>query len=80
MELAQDCDQWLVWYQNAEHSGSVTVNKQTDIGEIGILFPIYISDIRDRGSTVVKVLCYNQKVDGSIPAGASGFFIDIKSF
>ena len=29
----------------------------------------------DRGSTVVKVLCYK-----SIPAGVSGFFIDIKSF
>jgi len=28
---------------------------------------------RDRGSTVVKVA-------GSIPAGVSGFFIDIKSF
>ena len=48
----------------------------------------------DRGSTVVKVLCYsgtavaqwlrccatNRKVAGSIPAGVSGFFIDIKSF
>ena len=32
----------------------------------------------DRGSTVVKVLCY--KVAGSIPADVSGFFIDIKSF
>jgi len=31
----------------------------------------------DRGSTVVKVLCYKA---GSIPAGVSGFFIDIKSF
>ena len=48
----------------------------------------------DRGSTVVKVLCYrgtagaqwlrccatNPKVDGSIPASVIGFFIDIKSF
>ena len=34
----------------------------------------------DRGGTVVKVLCYNRKVAGSIPAGVSGFFIDIKSF
>ena len=48
----------------------------------------------DRGSSVVKVLCYrgtavaqwlrccatNQKVAGSIPVGASEFFIDIKSF
>jgi len=33
----------------------------------------------DRGSTVVKVLCY-KPVAGSIPAGVSGFFIDIKSF
>ena len=30
-----------------------------------------------RGSTMVKVLCYKA---GSIPAGVSGFFIDIKSF
>ena len=48
----------------------------------------------DRGSTVVKVLCYivtavaqwlrccatNRKVAGSIPAAVSGFFIDIKPF
>ena len=34
----------------------------------------------DRGSTVVKVLCYNSEVAGSLPAGVSGFFIDIKSF
>ena len=34
----------------------------------------------DRGSTVVKVLCYNSEFAGSIPAGVSGFFIDIKSF
>jgi len=34
----------------------------------------------DRGSTVVKVLSSNRKVAGSIPAGSSGFFIDIKSF
>jgi hypothetical protein len=48
----------------------------------------------DRGSTLVKVLCYsgtavahwlrccatNRKVVGSIPAGVNGFFIDIKSF
>jgi len=34
----------------------------------------------DRGGTVVKVLCYNRKVAGSIPAGVSGFFVDIKSF
>ena len=32
----------------------------------------------DHGSTVVKVLCY--KSEGSIPAGVSGYFIDIKSF
>ena len=32
----------------------------------------------DRGNTVVKVLCY--KAAGSIPAGVSEFFIDIKSF
>ena len=28
----------------------------------------------DRGSTVVKVLCYNRKVVVSIPAGVSGIF------
>ena len=32
----------------------------------------------DRGSTVVKVLCY--KLEGSIPDGVMEFFIDIKSF
>ena len=37
-------------------------------------------DVGDRGSTVVKVLCYKSKVAVSIPAGVSGFFIDIKSF
>jgi hypothetical protein len=31
----------------------------------------------DRGSTVVKVLRYNQKVAGSIPDGVMEFFIDI---
>jgi hypothetical protein len=41
----------------------------------------YIRTCRDRGSTVVKVLCYtNRKVAGSIPTGVNGFFIDIKSF
>ena len=34
----------------------------------------------DRGGTAVKVLCYERKVAGSIPAGVIGFFIDIKSF
>jgi len=35
----------------------------------------------DRGSSVVKVLCYKSEGRfGSIPAGVSGFFIDIKSF
>ena len=29
---------------------------------------------------MVKVLATNRKVAGSIPAGVSGFFIDIKSF
>jgi len=29
---------------------------------------------------VVKVLCYKSNVAGSIPAGVSAFFIDIKSF
>jgi len=28
----------------------------------------------DRGSTVVKVLCYKRKVDGSIPDGVIGIF------
>jgi hypothetical protein len=31
----------------------------------------------DRGSTVVKLLATNQKADGSIPDGATEFFIDI---
>ena len=34
---------------------------------------------RNRGSTVVKVLCTNRKVAGSIPAGGSGFFIGVDS-
>ena len=34
----------------------------------------------DRGSTVVKGCATNRTVGGSIPAGVSGFFIDIKSF
>jgi len=29
---------------------------------------------------VVKVLCYKSEVAGSIPAGVTGFFIDVKSF
>jgi len=29
---------------------------------------------------VIKVLCYKWEVAGLIPAGVSGFFIDIKSF
>jgi len=34
----------------------------------------------NRGSTVAKCCATNRKVAGSIPAGVSGFFIDIKSF
>jgi len=42
---------------------------------------LYLRCNWDRGSTVVKVLCYtNRKVAGSIPAGVIGFFIDIKYF
>ena len=33
-----------------------------------------------RGTTVVKCCATIRKVAGSIPAGVSGFFIDIKSF
>ena len=29
---------------------------------------------------MVKVLCYKLEGAGSIPAGVSGFFVDIKSF
>ena len=29
---------------------------------------------------MIKVLCYKWEVAGLIPAGVSGFFIDIKSF
>ena len=29
---------------------------------------------------MVKVLCTNRKVAGSIPAGVNGFFFDIKTF
>ena len=34
----------------------------------------------DRGSTVVKALCYKSEGHGSIPDDVSGFFINIKSF
>ena len=34
----------------------------------------------DRGSTVVKVLCFKSKVSGSIPASVIGIFVDTKSF
>jgi len=34
----------------------------------------------DRGSTVVRVLCYKSEGRWSIPAGVSGFFVDMKSF
>ena len=36
--------------------------------------------MRDRGSTLAKVLCYKSEFAGSIPAGVTGIFIDIKSF
>ena len=39
-----------------------------------------LEPVAHRVSTVVKVLCYKWKVAVSIPAGVSGFFIDIKSF
>ena len=45
-----------------------------------IFFCRPIAQFGDRGSTVVKVLCYKSKVAGSISAGVSGFFIDIKFF
>jgi len=35
------------------------------------------SKLRGTAVAVVKVLCYNRKVAGSITAGVSGFFIDI---
>ena len=35
---------------------------------------------RDRGSTVVKALCYKSEDRWFDPRGVSGFFIDIKSF
>jgi len=41
---------------------------------------IYIYIYGDRGSTVVKVLCYKSEGRWSIPASVSGFFIDVKSF
>ena len=48
-----------------------------------LLFNTVYYLLQDRGSTVVKELCYKsegQKVAGGlIPAGVGGFFIDIKS-
>jgi len=40
----------------------------------------YTFRLGDRGSSVVKGLCYKSEGSGSIPAGVSGLFIDIKSF
>jgi len=47
-------------------------------GKEKILKFIYLL-CEEGGSTVVKVLRYIRKVAGSIPAGISGFFIDIKA-
>jgi hypothetical protein len=44
------------------------------------MFSTCICWMGDRGSTVVKVLCYKSEGRFSIPAGVIGFFIDIKSF
>ena len=41
----------------------------------GTYYNIYLAISGDRGSTVVKVLCYKLEV-----AGVNEFFIDIKSF
>ena len=51
-------------------------SKFTDFSLIKISLYIIIrsSIFRDRGSSVVKVLCYNRKVAGSIPNGVIGIF------
>jgi len=47
------------------------------------LYPFFLNVIMITGTAVAQWLRYcatNRKVAGSIPAGVSGFFIDIKSF
>ena len=45
-------------------------------------FPTVFSTVEDRGRVAQWLRCCatNRKIAGSIPAGVSGFFIDIKSF
>jgi len=43
------------------------------------IFKIHYIIVRDRGGTVVKVLCYKSEGRWFVPAGVSGFFIDITS-
>jgi len=40
----------------------------------------YLHFLGDRGSTVVKVLCYKSEGRWFDPTGVNGFFIDIKFF
>ena len=50
---------------------------------MGLLFLLFPESTCRQGSAVAQWLrccATNQKVTGSIPAGVSGFFIDIESF
>ena len=49
------------------------VNGTMSVMRIAVLF-IYL------GTAVARCCATNRKVDGSIPVGVSGLFIDIKSF
>ena len=56
----------------------ISVKRQLSLCFLFNSSPVFTTG--DCGSTVAKVLCYDSEVAGSIPAGVSGFFIDIKSF
>ena len=60
---------------------ALTIYQGNIIGTVVLRISVRYKCMEDRGSTVAKVLCYTiRKVAGSIPAGVSGSFIDIKSF
>ena len=54
--------------------------KQNYLNPISLFYSEFITNKGDCGSTWLRCCATNRKVAGSIPAGVSGFFIDIKSF
>jgi len=68
----------MSWKVSFKRSKNISGNIGTALSSVARSLPldghnVYTGNGGDRGSTVVKVA-------GSIPAGVSGFFIDIKSF